>query len=864
MSVRLFFVILVPKIGIMLIEDELKTIYLNYRIKEIIPFLIKLTPKEKRETAAILKKFLNKGWGHNHISMLTALACSRTPDEYGKLAPGYYAVPVNLVDELFDSHVPQWIGDSYLFLRNIGYLKVLEWERKGYLKLNDETGALLLSESLVSDYSAEDILFTYPQTLTAHIWLLFEYNSDITYHYKEKSWKTLLKDLADQKKLDRSRLLKSSLDAVHLNFSKEHNTWFLDFFANLEPTGNEILALQDELFSVFHSSQHSLFVPVLKILSAVITETGFKTGDFLSAAAALPNLQIKNTLNQLLQTIEKIAKEYKEYREDICFFLLPVFLNKEASIQSKAAKIIVKYGDPDSENYKTELDSYRENLLSDTGILLEKFLSSHENDEETESYPIVKNSVWHQSQPVSSIETLNDFIFFAPQVFSKNNPGDFDLFLDALMRFNTQIDEECLMQLEPAFKAAVKVKESVGMHHLYATFFVAYGLIKHKKGTPILNQARKDFPDLENWVGKRTPLIFGAYHQMLLGIFELLKKGKKLPLLSVSDHSPCWIDIRTLIDKLKIYQEQKELPVPFDLERAILRLRKHQLTDSQKYAQNELSEDYFKLLNPVFDPEYFKNRYEKSYLDGSFGRKMGVRKIYRGSSMEETPELIIPIENKEISTEAPLLEHLFNSYHGVYDRDLIRILYTAPYFSGSVFAKKCNETLSNAVYQYDSRINTEFLDAWMKLELPFQKVHYLFLSAAMFSKDKTFSGTAFEAIILKIVSDDFDIDTLGIMIGEKISFGLVPVKRLTDALVGIMNLSSSHNRAFEKLLISILTAIDHPVFNLKKILEIYYELLHLNQSETDYAVAGRLKEWENVNNLKIIIIKLKTNERKTL
>lgn len=864
MSVRLFFVILVPKIGIMLIEDELKTIYLNYRIKEIIPFLIKLTPKEKKETAAILKKFLNKDWGHNHISVLAALASSPTPDEYSKLAPGHYAVPTDLVDELFQSYVPDWIGENNSFLRNINYLKVLEWEAKGYLKLNDETCAHLLSESLVSNHTAEDILFTYPQTLSAHIWLLFEYNSDITYHYQEKSWKTLLKDLADQNKLDRSRLLRSAINAVHHNFSKEHNTWFRDFFVNLEPTKTEVLELQDELFTIFNAPQQSLFVQVLKILGTVITEADFKTRDFLSVAAALPNLKAKNILNPLLQTVEKIAKNNKEYREEICHFLLPVFINKEASVQSKAAKIIAKYGDPDSEHYKNEIDSYREFLLSDTCILLEKFLPQHENDEETESSTTEEPPVWHRSQPISPIETLNDFIFFAPQVFSKNNPGDFDLFLDALMRFNTHINEEYLIQLEPAFKAAVKVKESVGMHHLFATFFVAFGLIKHKKGTPMLNQARKDFPDLENWVGKRTPLIFRAYHQMLLDISELLKKEKILPLLSVSDYSPCWIDIRTVIDKLKIYQEQKELPVPFDLERAILRLRKHQLADSQKYAENELSRDYLKLLDPAFDPEYFKNRYEKSYLDGSFGRKMGVRKIYRGSSMEETPELIIPIENKEISTEAPLLEHLFNSYHGVYDRDLIRILYTAPYFSGSVFAKKCNETLSNAVYQYDSRVNIEFLDAWMKLELPFQKVHYLFLSAAMFSKDKTFSGTAFEAIILKIVSEDFDIDTLGIMIGEKISFGLVPVKRLTDALVGMMNLSSSHNRAFEKLLISILTAIDHPVFNLKKILEIYYELLHLNQSETDHAVAGRLKEWENENNLKIIIIKLKTNERKTL
>ncbi|MCT2561326.1 DUF6493 family protein [Chryseobacterium herbae] len=848
----------------MLIEDELKSIYLNYRIKEIVPFLIKLTPKEKKETAVVLKKFLNKDWGHNHVSMLAALACSTHRDEYAKLSPGYYAVPIHLADELFESYTPEWLGNSYQFLRNIDYLKVMEWQHTGYLTLNDEIAAHLLSESLVSNHTADEILFTYPETLDAHIWLLFQYNSNITYHYKnEKNWKVFFKDLIHKNKIDRLKVLQSCLDAVSLNFSKDHNMWFLELFSYLEPSSKEVLALQDSLFSVFHAPQQSLFVPVLKILNSVITDSDFKENDFLNASSTLPGLQIKNILNTWLQTVEKIAKNNKKYREEICLFVLPVFMSKDASIQTKAVKIILKYGDSNSEKFKNELQAYTESLLSDTKIALEKFLISN-NNEATELVETEELDSWHVSQPISPIENISDFIFFAPQVFSKNEPNDFDLFLDALLRFNTEISEEHFTQLEPAFKAALKVKGSVGMHHLYATFFIAYGLLKLKKGAPVLNEAKKEFPALENWIGKRTPLIFKAYHQFLLGIFDLLKQEKILPLLSIADHTPCWIDIRLLIDKLKIYQDQKEFPVPFDLQRAVLRVRKENFGEAQKYAQKQLTEEYVQLLDPVFNPEYYKNLYEESHLEGSFDRKLGIRKIYKGYVTEEIPELTVTIENKEIPGDAPLLDHLFNSYHGIYDQDLIRILYTAPCFSGSVFAKKYNETLSNAVYQYDSRTNTEFLDAWMKLDLPCQKAHYLFLSAAMFSKDKTFSGTAFEAIIHKIVSEDFDPGILGIMIGEKISHGLATVKRLTDGLSGLIGLNPSHNRALEKLLIPILIAIDHPVFNLKKILEMYYELLHLNQSEVDDVVAVKLKEWKNENNLKKIIIKLKTNERKTL
>ncbi|PQA96707.1 hypothetical protein B0A69_01125 [Chryseobacterium shigense] len=844
----------------MLIGDELKAIYLNYRIKEIVPFLIKLSPKEKKETAVILKKFLNKDWGHNHISMLATLACSSTQEEYEKLASAYYAWPIHLLDELFESYVPGWMGDCALFLRSIDYLKVLEWQQKGYLQLNDEVGAQLLSESITTHHTSEEILFTHPVTLDSHLWLMFQYDSSISCHDQNgRNWKNIFQHYICENKQNRSKVLESCLKAINLNLSKDHNSWFLELFSHLEPSSREILELQNHLFSVFHSPQSSLFVPVLKIINRVITEEDFEAQDFLKSAAALPSVQAKNILNSLLQTLDKIAGNDKRYRDEICLFLLPVFISKDAAIQIKAAKIIARYGDPDSGNIKIEIQSYAECLLSDPKVLLKEFLPDTEINKFHEPAENEEYTAWCISEPVSPIKTVSDFILFAPRVFSNNDPNDFDLFVDALMRFNTEISKEQGIRLEPAFKAACKEKGSVGMHHLYASFFIKYGL---KNGSPLLNEARKEFPDFENWLGKRTPLIFKAYHQFLSDIFELLKQGKNLPLLSVPDHTPCWIDIRMLVDKLKIYQDQKIIPVPFDLQRAILRVKKEHLAESKKYAQKELSKEYFKYVEPVFDPEYFKDRYEITYLEGSFARKWGIRKIYKAYVAEEVPEMTVTIENKEIPEEAPLLDHLFNSYHGVYDHDLIRILYTAPYFSGSVFAKKCNETLSNAVNQYNSRTNIEFLDAWMKLDLPFQPVHYLFLSAALFSKDKTLSGTAFEAILHKIASDDFDMGTLGIMIGEKINFGLVPVKRLRDGIDRFIGLNSSHNRAFEKLLISILKTIDHPVFNLKTILEMYYELLQLNQSETNADVVVRLKEWENENNLKKMIIKLKTNERK--
>lgn len=843
----------------MLIEEDFKAIYLNYKIKEIVPFLKKLTPKDKKEVAVVLKKRINKEWGHNTISVLAALACCTTKEEFGKLSPGYYSLPIELIEELFESYVPVWVGESYPFLSEVDYLKVLEWEQRGYFRLNDEISASLLSSSLLP----ADQLDSYPVILDSHIWFLFEYECSVTARSRDVNWKDTLKVLVQNNKIDRFKVLQSSLKAVNLNFSKEHNTWFLELFTSLEPSGQEIVDLQEELFLIFHSTQSSLFPGVLKIIHPVITEKKIKTEEFLQAVAPLATLSTKNIINPLLQSFEKIAGIHTSYSEKICLLVMPVFLNKDKSVQVKGAKIIAKYGDFKSEKLGEELKLYSGSLLSDASILLEQFVVKKETEN---TIGKSKESVsWYTPEVILPIDTVDDFIFFAPRIFNHHESYYSDLFLDALIRFNDKFDEEHFNQLEPAFKAALALKDTPGLHHLWATFFINYGLLKQKKKSNILSEARLAFPDLDNWVQKRTPLIFKGFHKLLSGVFEFLKQDNNLPLLSVPDYTPCWITIQNLVDKLVVYQQKKEQPIPFDLQIALLRTRKENLAEAEKYAKEKLSEEYVDLLKPVFEANYFKDHYQNVYLNGSFKWDFSYRKIHKWDRTEEIPQIVIQMENrKELPKNADFLDHLFNSFHHVSDDDLIYILYTAPYFSGSVFGKKYNETLSNSIYQYDIKGNVLFFDAWMKLNVPFQPVHYLFLSAGLFNKDRTFSGMAFEVLVNRAISEDFEVQALGKLIGNKIGFEWAPVKRFTDGLSGFINLSIHHNQVFEKLLIAILSAVEKPVFNLKKLLELYNELITLNQSEADKTIFDQLDEWGKQNNLKKTIHQIKTNERKTI
>lgn len=232
---------------------------------------------------------------------------------------------------------------------------------------------------------------------------------------------------------------------------------------------------------IFHSTQTSLFPGTLKIVSQVLTEKAFKTEDFLQVSSSLIMLPTKNMLNALLLALEKIAKVNSAFHENICLLLAPVFLNKDKELQTKAAKIIAEYGNTESEKIQTELKLYTSSLLSDAGILLEKFLiQKGKSEPEEQNY---EAAAWHRSEPVRPIQTIDDFIFFASQVFSSSTTYHFDQFLEALVNFNNEFDEDHLKKPGTSLQSRIEKERNRRTPAFISYFF--YKLCGIKTGTKI-------------------------------------------------------------------------------------------------------------------------------------------------------------------------------------------------------------------------------------------------------------------------------------------------------------------------------------------------------------------------------------------
>ena len=98
----------------MLIDGVFEIKKLNYKIKEITPFLKKLTPKGKKEVAVLLKKYNNKKLSRNTICVLASLICCKAGNEYNDKS-GYVVIPAYFVDEFFENH----LLENTSFLNNL-------------------------------------------------------------------------------------------------------------------------------------------------------------------------------------------------------------------------------------------------------------------------------------------------------------------------------------------------------------------------------------------------------------------------------------------------------------------------------------------------------------------------------------------------------------------------------------------------------------------------------------------------------------------------------------------------------------------------------------------------------------------------
>ncbi|WP_294326706.1 DUF6493 family protein [uncultured Chryseobacterium sp.] len=890
-------------------KERLYEILNEEKLHEIVPFLKQLSAEEKQTLVPTIKKMdreINKivmtknsyhtaGSVNQHSIIDIASFVCMDQKSFGK---NYWSLFRNIeqTEQILEWGCPDWFSD---FINDsidaeftaFNYHDILGWSEKGYIQPKPE----LLGHHL-SNYPAN--LDQHPETLSTHFWYLCEYPSKSLPFQKE--WFPLVQKLVTEQKIDRKRFLKECLLASNRNFNKNVTGWFMDAFTALKPTEEELIELQDELMAGLTSAQSKAVNTILIHLKKIVGSTAFKSDEFAHYLPNLLSLEVKTVVIGSLTLTEKIFQYKKLDPEILGLALTSAFVSKDDGIQSKAAKIILKYIPP-SQTIKESLSHYSDNILTNVRSLLEIYIE--EKPQELEALVSEKIYLTTEENKVKVLESFEDLMFFLPLAIEDPYSHHCDTALSGFARFANDVNEESVKLIEPVFLKACKTIakwEVPYLNVLLCNVIINYGLNLLEKYPMQLKNldkiydktsneeaARENYSNYQKKLGPITKVgagspVMKAFKELAIYTYEKIKAGDRVPLLFAITHAPCWISPVTLVERLEIYQNKNIEPHHLDMQLALQRCALDNTTEALQLVEKKLKGEYKDLLLFFFGENAKpKGKFEhpawwmtagitrspettfKEF--SSFGYDTIPAEFFSGIYQWKTIDskknsyypaelnILIPKYHFEKRKTPLLLEYFIAEPREL--SETIGMMWCFPNTLGNALAKVIKSCLFYSgiaeVYERSMVLNTA--QALYQVKKPLDEMGYLFLGTIFLDGDKTIRGTAAEIWLEHVSHKMIDNSRLGKVIGTHEKLEWAPVKRFTDLIQHqMLNVSKNHNIALEELISSILFQMDTPITNLKKLLEVYHEVLALNQSEANKKVIEKLNDWKENSSLKKI------------
>lgn len=968
--------------------DQFNTILEKQQEERLISFLQSLNSDQRKELSPAIKKltkyyneYSNDGSGtykHKGSSVqlemlqIASFVCLSMTD-YEKSPFSIWFLEGRSLGKIIGWFCPDWFSDFVNKQANldnipyyINYSRIMELTEKRYLHPTKDLLAKTMPQMIFEQDKDRNWVFK-PEnllkrniTIDEHIWYLFEVETNLHYsdrflHFgkdvsKEKiGWHTLFKQYSEEKRIDRFRLLKESLLASNRNFNKVLSGWFIELFNQLEPTKEDILSLQSEMFTVLGSPHSKPVGIVLQYFKKVLTDKKFKTGIFLDNTPVLLSSSTKSVVMSTLMILEKLAAKNKEVGAMVSRLVMQVFIHSDDELQARAARIIADNQAISDDSFKEELSVYFPTMMLSAKKLLKDFDNTVTELKPIGSVhtPIVETRTeWVE---MASVENIDDLVFLASQAFDNNQSWHIDFLPAAVIQLQSQLRGGNIDKMEPALQRALKMigsdfRSTQGhLDHMLAVFFIDVCVLLTKKYPDESNALRllfgkfdqKEGDKVSQWlaIGDDTSYLaswdnyyhdpyYLPYKQLLLSALEKIRKQNVLPLLSTPTHEPGWILPDTLIKRLLLYQQANVNPGNMDFQIAISRCLLEKTENAIESAKKQLTDEYrslmlFLLDNDATPKEPFK--YEAVWLVASLSKKE--KKIYpafekfhysktqfehytgqflwesvdeeytynrydyqlqkeipvknRRKTIRINFNNHVPKENKSISkllsklipqtrNDQPLLYDFLKiktSYFERQDNDIRRILLLTPNNPEVFLSQIVHRCLNDPTFsgESDKRMVIAALQTLHEIWNHYGNMAHLFLGTCMLASDKTVINIAGEIWLKAVTTSRIENKQLGKVIGlhERIEFA--PLKRFTDLISQSMfRVSPIHDQQLRILIGHILLELpDKPIKNLKKLLEIYAEVLAINQSrETDEKLIDRFVKWNSSASLKKIIDRL--------
>ncbi|MCI3938598.1 DUF6493 family protein [Chryseobacterium aahli] len=901
------------------ISRELKVLIGETNYDGIIPFLEKYAKEHKDLLKKEIKTY--SGWlgtDENEVASCVAFAVFELSDtrNWEKLADALRSYhKLDEVKKALDWAKPAWIGGYLLqhfrqwqrdgrsiFFHYNHLRKLEEW---GHVKHDPELFALYLS--IYSD--GLNYICTDEVARERDLPLLFEYETSLhtTWIYKESDaaaawpkdlsvfWDVAFWRLLEEGKLDKELLLIRVLGVQTKNWHNHLKAYLRKVLLRSELEKEMVIKHQTLFLPLLHSEQSSIVNFTIDSLKPYFGEKDFDLDEFLNwAEPVFMRAEMKGGVKALLIQLDAAITKKAELKDRICGLVADVFIIPDLQLQERASVFLLKHG-KDAE-VREKLAMYASQMLGKVANDLKPLMGRDASGEEpvavsddNEEYIFSPIAVKRLSEKIVYPETWSDILFHMGKTVKSDNTIDLEIMLQSWVGKRDLFPPDYKEQSEPYIKQLHKYR-SESWHRNFSEEFI-----------PFLKKEDKVYK-YKRFNDNATYNIHMCSDLVILAQQRICNK-LSLPFLSAPTYQPFWVDPVVLAERIIAYEKAAQKIDLADLAIALSRMPRENIQEATKKLPEIQDDDIRELLNYALgntdNIQVVKDRdwaglwalvartHQQNAVFNEFSASFGdvpfmaepyrpglqTKGKYRGNYNAKLGDY------KKTDYLADILDIPFPKrtdvpYTFIYGKDTyMREENGAWYINGSdvtfmySLMPQNPEALAlflasifNKDEEFDYRptpvLLHHMLDSFYRLD----PGSVIYLATSIFNKNKNTRAIAGEVLIRSIEENRLPIDDMGSKLGMLINRHYAPANRMLSILESTKDISRKHNDALFQLLEYILPEIklsDNMPGNVKKILELYYDLKHKLNKPIGPSVEVALNELQSLKILQPIINKIK-------
>ncbi|MFD2970200.1 DUF6493 family protein [Sphingobacterium bambusae] len=756
------------------------------------------------------------------------------------------------------------------------------------------------------------LLFAY-ETNIQNIYLHFDYQSKENVLF----WDQIFDHMLSEGKVDKRWLFISALEAQTKSWNPNLRSYFRKLIERLNVENEMLLQEQTAIFPLLHAELPAVVNFAVELLKPLLLDSKFDLLEFENwLAAVFMRADVKKSIKTLLIQFDKILKIQVKARASLLLLVSDVFMVPELQLQERAVKLICKYGDTNDADLSEKLSLYSDQLLGNLKDELKPFLSDDEGLSLEEVLAPLQgdvNSYLPQAATVPVLEEIleqpqdwSGILFQVGKVLGDNDSVQMEILVNAWMIHRASFPDDYKVQLEPYTKQLNKTYRESAWFHYFSNFLHAI----------YYNPEKISLQPDRYMTHSKTVAVLG---NLLLTVQRRMLANVNLPLLSLPTHAPCYVNPLQLVERLLQYEKAEQAIDLLDFSVAVSRMPRVHVEAAWAAAQSLQDGKVKDLLRYALGLSDELLVDKKSWLQKLLPAKQSNDSLWAGiwataarthhpngnfeqlaAVLNEVPFAVAPFRPEPKFESAYYMAYNYATKKQEPEYLGEKLLYALPtfgeipatflygkdlFFRGKDGVSPYYIYGSDVAYMYSlmpqnpealalfltsvySRMNdyagkssSALLHCMLHPSYVIDLQSSFYLATCCFNKEKEVRIIAGEVLLHSVEQGRLQPSVMGKDIGFLISHNYGPLGRLIDVLAAVKDISPSQTDALRQVLEATFIATqlgEKPPLNLKKLLEMYFDVKSKSISAIGKNVLEALQRFETVKSLQSILKKIRS------